>query len=107
MATRFPQDVRDLDLAMEMAKRSNELTDEQNASILDTLARVYYEQDQLDEAIAWQEKAVEAGQQAASLQRVLDEYLQERDGTFKTDEAESAGEAVEPTEEAPQESESP
>jgi thiol-disulfide isomerase/thioredoxin len=50
---------RDLDLALRTAARAAELTNHADASILDTLARVYYEQGKLKEAVEWQTKAVE------------------------------------------------
>jgi hypothetical protein len=50
---------RDLDLALRTAARAAELTNHADASILDTLARVYYEQGKLKEAFEWQTKAVE------------------------------------------------
>jgi tetratricopeptide (TPR) repeat protein len=49
---------RDLDLALKTAERAAELTSHEDASILDTLARVYYEQGKLAEAVEWQKKAV-------------------------------------------------
>lgn len=49
-----------LDTALKAAKRAVELTKEKNGPILDTLARVYFEQGNLDEAIAWSKKAVAA-----------------------------------------------
>ncbi len=50
---------RDLDFAMKAARRASELTGGTNSSILDTVARVYFEQGDLESAIRWQEKAVE------------------------------------------------
>jgi len=47
-----------LDTALKAAKRAVELTEEKDAAILDTLARVHFEQGNLDEAITWQKKAV-------------------------------------------------
>ena len=49
-----------LDTALKAAKRAVELTQEKNGPILDTLARVYFEQGNLDEAIVWSKKAVAA-----------------------------------------------
>lgn len=49
---------RNLPLALKAAQRAAELSEEQDASILDTLARVYFEQGELAEAISWQKKAV-------------------------------------------------
>ena len=50
---------RELDLALELSVRSNELTNYKVASHLDTLARIYFEQGDIQQAIQWQELAVE------------------------------------------------
>ena len=50
---------RDFDIALKAAKRANELTDEKDVAILDTLARVYYETGDLKSALMWQRKAAE------------------------------------------------
>ena len=50
---------RDLDFAMKLATRACELTEYKNAGILDTLARVHYEQGDLTSAVKWQHEAVE------------------------------------------------
>ncbi len=50
---------RDLAFALRTAERANELTESQNPAILDTLARVYYELGEQEEAIKWQRLAVE------------------------------------------------
>ncbi len=50
----------DLDLAMKAADRANELTNESSAAILDTVARVHFEQGRLQQALKWQRKAVDA-----------------------------------------------
>ncbi len=50
---------RDLSLARLAAERANQLTDGQNSSILDTLARVYYLEEQHGDAVQWQRRAVE------------------------------------------------
>ena len=49
---------RDLKFAMKGAKRACELTDYEDAAILDTLARVYYEKGDFQQAIKWQRDAV-------------------------------------------------
>jgi len=53
-------DNRDLELALVLAKRANELTDYHTAAHLDTLARVYFERGDLEQALRWQRAAVEA-----------------------------------------------
>jgi len=50
---------RDLGFAMKTARRACELTEFRKARLLDTLARVHFELGRVDEAIRWQEKAVE------------------------------------------------
>jgi len=50
---------RDLAFAMEAAQRANELTEGRSPHILDTVARVYWEQGEVGTAIVWQYKAVE------------------------------------------------
>jgi thiol-disulfide isomerase/thioredoxin len=68
---------KDLDLAMKAAKRASELTDDANASILDTLARVHYEQRDLQQAIHWQEKAVEHADGHRQIVSTLEKYRKE------------------------------
>ncbi len=68
---------RDFDFAMEAAQRAVEVTESKDPSILDTLARVYYEKDDLKSAIRWQREAVEkAGDSpmAADLKETLIKY---------------------------------
>lgn len=69
---------RDLELAMKAATRAAELTDEQDASILDTLASVHYERGDLDEAITWQKKAVAMGSEYPELAERLEGYETEK-----------------------------
>jgi len=68
---------RDLKLAMKAAKRGSELTDDKNAAILDTLARVHYKQGDLATAAKWQAKAVAVAdndRMGASLRETLATY---------------------------------
>jgi pentatricopeptide repeat protein len=53
---------RDLNLALDIAKQAAELSKYADAAILDTLARAYFEKNDLDKAIEFQTKAVEKGQ---------------------------------------------
>jgi tetratricopeptide (TPR) repeat protein len=69
---------RDLDLALKAARRGSALRSHRDAAILDTLARVYYEQGELDEAIRWQKKAVEHNQGIPEIAETLDAYLAEQ-----------------------------
>lgn len=70
---------RDLDLARKAAERAVRLTKQQNPGIIDTLARVLFEQGRYQEAISWQEKAIQAHGDGdpglkAQLQQTLDRY---------------------------------
>ncbi|MCZ6835409.1 MAG: redoxin domain-containing protein [Planctomycetota bacterium] len=71
---------RDLKLAMKATKQSNTLTDQKEPALLDTLARVHYEQGDLKKAIKWQELASKlAGDDAMGrgIREVLEEYRKE------------------------------
>lgn len=68
---------RDLDFAYKAAKRANELTESEDAAILDTLARVYYEKGDLKNAVQWQRKSVEHSEgiwYADDLKETLERY---------------------------------
>lgn len=74
-------DKSNLEIALKGAKRASELTKDSDPAILDTLARVYYEMGQLDEAIEWQKKAVEHNKgQMPQIDQVLEQYLAEKEG---------------------------
>jgi thiol-disulfide isomerase/thioredoxin len=51
-------EVRDLELALEAARRADELTEGKSAHIVDTLAKVYFDMGNIEEALRLQEKAV-------------------------------------------------
>ncbi len=71
---------RNLEFAQDIAHRACKLTDNEEAAILDTLARVYYEQGKLRQAIKWQKKAVEhaeEGMMADEIKATLAKYLDE------------------------------
>ncbi|MEC9475634.1 MAG: hypothetical protein VX764_01210 [Planctomycetota bacterium] len=73
-------EVRDLDLAMKAAAQANKLTESKDAAILDTLARVYYEQGDLKSAVKWQKLAVQnadAGANGDAIRKVLEQYQKE------------------------------
>jgi thiol-disulfide isomerase/thioredoxin len=68
---------RDLEFALEAALQANTLTEEKNAAILDTVARVYFERGDLKKAIKWQRTAIEqAGESpmADELKETLEKY---------------------------------
>ncbi len=69
---------RDLGLAFKAAQRASELRDHKDAAILDTLARVLYEQGQLDKAIEWQRKACEHDPGEPSIGATLKKYEAEK-----------------------------
>ena len=71
---------RDLAFAHKLASRANELTEDKDAAILDTFARVYYEQGDLKNAIRIQKKAVEfapEGPMAEDIANALKKYEEE------------------------------
>ncbi|MCI0365088.1 MAG: redoxin domain-containing protein [Phycisphaerales bacterium] len=61
---------RDLDFALKVARRANETTGEEDAAILDTLARVYFEKGDLTNAVKIQRQAVERAQNDAMAQEL-------------------------------------
>ncbi len=74
---------RDFDVALKAAKRANELTEQKNAAILDTLARVYYEKGDVKSALKWQRLAAQnltgAEPFADDVRKALKKYQQEVD----------------------------
>jgi thiol-disulfide isomerase/thioredoxin len=78
-ATEFPAEDRDLAWTEKVALRAAELTQHQEAAILDTVARVYYERANLASAIEWQQKAVDLADDTA-YSETLAKYESERDG---------------------------
>ena len=73
--------VRDLDLALKAATQANKLTESKEAAILDTLARVYYEKDDLNSAVKWQKLAAKnanADAMGDSIREALERYQKER-----------------------------
>lgn len=68
---------RDLDLAMSAAVLANEYTQQRDGAILDTVARVHYEQGNLTEAVEWQRRAVQVGPYSRELQGTLRKYASE------------------------------
>ena len=74
---------RDLDLALKAAERANELSDQKNGAILDTLARVHFRRGDIQGAIEAQRSAVEhaEGPMKEELEKVLREYEAARQGS--------------------------
>jgi len=73
---------RDAAFAREASRRAADLTKWQDPGILDTLARAYHDEGNLDKAIAIQKKAIEAApeQNRDQLQETLTTYESERSG---------------------------
>ncbi|MCA9061871.1 MAG: redoxin domain-containing protein [Planctomycetaceae bacterium] len=74
LATGAPKEATDLDLALKIAQRSSEMQEGKDASTLDTIARIYFLQENLEEAVAWQERAVKADPGVEELRETLKEY---------------------------------
>ena len=73
----LPEEYQDLEFAIRVAVRACEITDNEDAMILDTLARAHWENGETYKAIAWQQKAVEFSQEgpmADSIKATLDDY---------------------------------
>ena len=68
----------DLELALKAATRGSELRKDQDAMILDTVARCHYELGDLEEAIKWQRMAVEHNQGLREIDATLKRYLDEK-----------------------------
>lgn len=67
---------RDLEFAMKAAERACTLTEYADAPILDTLARVYFEQGDLASALEWQRKAVQQLDSADPLAPIIQAALE-------------------------------
>ncbi|MDG2424659.1 MAG: redoxin family protein [Phycisphaerales bacterium] len=73
-----PVKYRDLDFAIKAAERANNLTDGEDASILDTLARAWFDKGDFKRAIELQEKAIATapdGQMKDELKQTLEKYV--------------------------------
>lgn len=79
IADELDKKMQDLDFALWVAKRACELTDYKDSMIIDTLARVYWEQGVYRKAIDWQQKALDMAEESskASYKKTLDLYLGE------------------------------
>jgi len=74
--TRVPEANRDLELAKEAAAKAVKLTEEKDASLLDTYAKAMYELSKkyLQEAVASQKKAVELTGDNEDMKKTLEKY---------------------------------
>jgi thiol-disulfide isomerase/thioredoxin len=91
VATESDEKCRDLDWALKTSLKGNELDGGANAAVLDTVARIYYEQGNMKEAIAWQKKAVEhaSGEgMGEEIRAMLTKYEEEAKDTKATANAE-------------------
>ncbi len=73
--------IRDPVVARQAAEIAVELTKGTDASILETMARVCYEASNLDKAMEWQQRAIDAAQDPkwkAELQATLDKYAEQK-----------------------------
>ena len=72
---------RNIDFAIRAAERACEVTEWENSDIMDTLARGYFMDGQIDRAIEIQEKAIEVcddDEMRDSLEETLAEYREAR-----------------------------
>ena len=65
---------RKLELALKAARQASTLTNHSDPSIMETLARVYFEQGLVDNAIAAQKKAIDIQPSNSGLKRTLAEF---------------------------------
>jgi thiol-disulfide isomerase/thioredoxin len=72
----FELEDRDLELAMSLATRANDITEGKDAQVLDTLARVYFTKGDVDHAIELQKKAISLvdGEDTKEYEAALAEY---------------------------------
>jgi len=81
MATGTAKSQQSLESALRIARQASSLGNDEDAMILDTVARVYYEQGNLKEAVTWQRKAVEHDSSGrGSIKEVLQKYEAELGG---------------------------
>lgn len=93
----------DLQLALKAATRASELRENKDAAVLDTVARVHYVMGNLDEAIKWQQLAVENNSGLAQIDATLDSYLKEKAAAEAPAADDSPAEAETPGEAASEE----
>ena len=104
MAAEMPEPAKDLEAARLICERANELSNSEDPSILDTMARVEYECGELEKAIEWQQKAVSLSP-ARSLKTTLEGFeaeLELKQANAKADASEAtADEGSEATADEP------
>lgn len=67
-----------LELARRAAERASELRDNKDPGVMDTVARVHYELGDLEQAIRWQQLAVENNSGMEQINKTLEKYLAEQ-----------------------------
>jgi len=94
LSTSPDDEIRNGELALELAQKANQLTEGKQAHILSTLAAAYAETGDFDKARQWAQKAVELSEdeeQRKGLQEELDSYLADPPKPWR--ERESEGES--------------
>ncbi len=74
LAAVVPAEHRDLERALQVALRASSVQEDADSSALDTVARVYFEQGNVGEAIKWQKKAVDQAPGQEKLRATLERY---------------------------------
>jgi thiol-disulfide isomerase/thioredoxin len=74
---------RDLDLALRVAKKANELSGGEDSSILDTYARALFDNGKVDEAIEIQKKAIELTKDNKAMRKELEAALKKYEAARK------------------------
>jgi thiol-disulfide isomerase/thioredoxin len=88
LVTRVPKENQNHEQALKIAQRASELTNNQDASVLDTLARVYFEAGDVQQAVEWQRKAVALAPEP-QLQETLTQYEEKLSKSTDDDSAQS------------------
>ena len=74
---------RDLDLALKVAKKANEVSGGEDPAILDTYARALFDNGKVDEAIEVQKKALELAKDHKAMRKELEEALKKYEAAKK------------------------
>ena len=100
-ATEIPPANRDLEWALTVATRADQLAAGEDGMILDTVARIYFEMGDIEEAIAWQRRAVDQMPGEKTLTKALDTYLQAQQGDANANENSDTAMEADVSEESP------
>jgi len=74
LITEVPPAQQDLELTLKIAEQASFVQDHKDGATLDTLARVYYEQGNLEQAVTWQRKAAERAPDQQAIRKTLEQY---------------------------------